>query len=76
MDLFSFIATIILITSVVSLVMAFAAYVAYKVREVRKPIKNKHLPAAGKPEPIFLKRAIPETLLKEWTKASTDSASK
>jgi hypothetical protein len=55
MDLFSFLATIILITSVVTLVVALAAYIAYKIREVRKPQKKKREVRNVLDEPIFLK---------------------
>lgn len=55
MDLFSFLATIILITSVVTLVVAIAAYTAYKIREVRKPSKNKRSAQSVADKPIFLR---------------------
>lgn len=54
MDLFSFLATVILITSVVTLVVALAAYTAYKIREVRKPLKKRETRNVLD-EPIFLK---------------------
>lgn len=66
MDLFSFLATIILITSIVSLVMAFAAYVAYKIRDVRKPRKNVKLNTAEKNELVFLSPVNTESLVSEW----------
>lgn len=72
MDLYSFLATIILITSIVSLVMAFAAYVAYKVREIRKPQKNKRLHTSGKIEPIFLNPVDTKSLLNEWNARPTE----
>lgn len=65
MDLFSFLATIILITSVVTLVMALAAYIAYKVREARKPNKKRKMTRSPN-EPIFLKPAVPHAMLQEW----------
>lgn len=55
MDLFSFLATIILITSVVTLVVAFAAYLAYKIRNKRSPSKKKRdAQNAYKEGPIFI----------------------
>jgi hypothetical protein len=70
MDLFSFLATIILITSVVSLVMAIAAYIAYKIRDARKPQKSKATKFSEKPEPIFLTRVDTDPVVKEWPKKS------
>jgi heme/copper-type cytochrome/quinol oxidase subunit 2 len=66
MDLFSFLATVILITSIVSLVMAFAAYIAYKIRDIRKPRKNVTLNTAGKNELVFLSPVNTESLVSEW----------
>jgi hypothetical protein len=55
MDLFSFLATIILITSVVTLVVAIAAYVAYKIRDVRKPSRKRRDARSVLDRPIFLR---------------------
>jgi hypothetical protein len=64
MDLFSFLATIILITSVVTLVVAVVAYIAYKIREARKPKAQKNaVPGAGSETPIFLQPAATDILL-------------
>lgn len=62
MDLFSFLATIILITSVVTLVVALAAYVAYKIRDIRKPSKKKRSVQNILDEPMFLKPVSDATL--------------
>ena len=64
MDLFSFLATIILVTSVVTLVVALAAYVAYKIRDVRKPAKKKRSVQNILDEPIFLK-PLPNAMLQD-----------
>jgi heme/copper-type cytochrome/quinol oxidase subunit 2 len=66
MDLFSFLATIILITSIVSLVMAIAAYIAYKIRDIRKPRKNMEMNAVKKNEVIFLSPVNMESIITEW----------
>lgn len=55
MDLFSFLATIILITSVVTLVVAIAAYVAYKIRDVRTPSREGRDARSVLDKPIFLR---------------------
>jgi hypothetical protein len=56
MDIYSFLATVILIASIVSCVMAFAAYIAYKIRDMRAPDKNRRVETDAL-EPIFLKPA-------------------
>jgi len=65
MDLFSFLATLILVTTVVTLVIALLAYLAYKIREARRP-KAKQGPASRRGDaPIFLQPAATDAL-KEW----------
>jgi hypothetical protein len=66
MDLFSFLATVILITSIVSLVMAFAAYIAYKIRDIRRPRKNARLNTSERSELIFLSPVNTESLVSDW----------
>lgn len=64
MDLYSFLATIILITSLVTLLIAIAAYIAYKIREVRKPSKARGA-EAGSTEPIFLRSHVTGAMLRD-----------
>lgn len=64
MDLYSFLATIILITSLVTLLVAIAAYIAYKIREVRKPSRARGT-GAGSAEPIFLRSQVTEATLRD-----------
>jgi hypothetical protein len=65
MDLFSFLATLILVTTVVTLVIALLAYVAYKIRERRRPkAKPGRTPRPGD-APIFLQPAATDAL-KKW----------
>lgn len=66
MDLLSFLATVILITSVITLVVAIAAYVAYKIREVRKPRGKKRRAELISNEPIFLVPAATDILIQRF----------
>ncbi|MFO0394748.1 MAG: hypothetical protein ACK508_02545 [Lysobacteraceae bacterium] len=62
MDLFSILATVILLTTIGTLVVAVAAYAAFKMREKRKPKRHDPtVPLHGAREPVFLTRFIPET---------------
>jgi hypothetical protein len=67
MDLFSFLATIIVITSVVTLIVALAAYVAYKIRDARKPSRSKRAAEHTEQVPIFLKPSVTEAMLSDLT---------
>jgi hypothetical protein len=60
-DLFSILATVILLTTIGTLVVAVAAYAAFKMREKRKPKRHDPtVPLHGAREPVFLTRFIPE----------------
>jgi hypothetical protein len=66
-DLISILATVILITTIGTMVVGVGAYFAFKLRDKRQPTgsgADETMDIGGPQEPVFLKRYVPEPVLK------------